>query len=81
MLPQTEHGNAVYESVELPDVFPHLLGASRKGNTSPRVVWSVVRCGLVKGTKKLPQGGDQWFGVLRWRKQRTLTSKPRYDGP
>ena len=61
MLPETEHGNAVYESVELPDVFPHLLCASRKGNTSPRVVWSVVRCGLVKGTKKLPEGGDQWL--------------------
>ena len=81
MLPQIEHGNAVDESVELPDVFPHLLCASRKGNTSPRVVWSVVRRGLVKRTKKLPEGGGHWCRVLRWRKQRTLTSEPGDDGP
>jgi len=54
VLPQTEDGDAVYESVELPNVFPHLLSAGRKGNASPRVVWSVIRCGLVKRTKKLP---------------------------
>jgi hypothetical protein len=81
VLPQIEHGNAVHDAFELPDVFPDLLCASRKRNTSPRVVWSVVRRGLVKRTKKLGEGGGDWCRVLRWRHERTLTSEPRDDGP
>ena len=66
-LPQIEYGDLVDESVELPEVFPHSLCASRKGNTPPRVVWSVGRCGLVERAKEPLEGDDHGRKVVGWR--------------
>ena len=78
-LPQIEHGDTVYEAVELLEIFSLSFCTSRQGHTSPRVVWRIARCGLMERVKKLPQTDRGRRKILRWGEQRILAEKPGYD--
>ena len=80
-LPQLEHGSSVDEPVRLLQVVVQEARASGQRHTSPGIVGSLYRGGLVECPKELPQRDGRCRKVLRWSMQRTLTGKPRGDGP
>ena len=71
----------VYVALDLPEMLSQSLCTTRERYTSPRVSWSIARCGLMKRVKESPQNAGSRRQILRRGEQRILAWKPGYDGP